>query len=153
MSDSDDRFAFDEFPRKKLSFGFTRRQLWSVLTMNLQVYSGQGEGGSAFKLADLGGLPDHQLAGFTPRVISGCKITVGDGFVWGQPPDADQPVQLFPSDSPALKAFNLFNGQTSLAEVSRCLGQEMGWDEDRSFAYVRGLFLTLVLAHICQPEG
>jgi hypothetical protein len=60
---------------------------------------------------------------------------------------------LFLLDSPALLAFNLLNGQNSLAEVSRQVTDKQAWTKQRGFAYVRGLFLTLVQYGLCMPFG
>ena len=156
MSDHDqpdERYDFENFPYQRLNFGLTRRQLWASLATNVQVYSGKAEGGTAYKLADLGCLPEEILAAVLPQVVPGCAITVEDGFVWGQPPGKPQAARLFPLDSPALTAFNLFNGQTALLEVSRQLSEAYAWDMAHSFAYARGLFLVLILTGVCLPAG
>ncbi|MBN2304532.1 MAG: hypothetical protein JXQ72_08655, partial [Anaerolineae bacterium] len=148
-----DPFAFEEFPREPLKFPVTRRQLFSSMRTNLEVASGKAEGGTALQLADLGSAPDSALAGLMPQVLPGCTITVEQNMVFGQAPDGPRPLPLFPLDSPALQVFNLFNGQTPLAEVSRQLADMHVWPRQRSFAYVRGVFLTLVLCGLCLPTG
>jgi hypothetical protein len=153
MPEAAEKYAFEKFPRRPLVSGVTRRRLWSALTTEFLVYSGKGRGGTACKLADLGELPDEQLAEVVPEVVPGCEIAVRGGFAWGRPPLAGRPIELFPLDSPALTAFNLFNGLTPLGEAGVRLAQASGWDEARSFAYVRGLFLCLVMAGICRPGG
>ena len=153
MPEVAEKYAFEKFPRRPLVSGVTRRRLWSALTTEFLVYSGQGRGGTAYKLADLGELPDEQLAEVVPEVVPGCEIAVRGGFAWGRPPSARRPIELFPLDSPALTAFNSFNGLTPLGEASVRLAQASGWDEARSLAYVRGLFLCLVMAGICRPGG
>lgn len=153
MPEAAEKYAFEKFPRRKLNLGVTRRQLWSALTLELEVYGGKVDGGTAYRLADLGELPDEQLAEVVPEVVPGCEIAVRDGFVWARPSAARKPIQLFPLDSPALTAFNLFNGLTPLGEAGAQLAQRLGWDEARSFAYARGLFLCLVTTGICQPGG
>lgn len=153
MSKSEDeRFDFEKVPYRKLDFRLTRRQLWASMSANLQVYSGKGEGGSAYKLADLGDLPAEKLGAVIPEVVTGCAITVSADFVWGQPPDKDQPIKLFPLNSPALTAFNMINGENALLEISRRLSEGSGWDMAFSFAYARGLFLALVLVGVCLPK-
>jgi len=153
MSKNKEHFAFDQVPRAPLPFNVNRRHLYSALFTEFNVYSGKDEGGTAYKLADLGVWPDEKLYMLTPVVAAGCKISIADGIVCGQPEGATKPVQLFPLDSPALAAFNLFNGQTLLGEVSRQMAKEQSWDDTHAFAYVRGLFLWLVLAGVCQPKG
>jgi len=153
MSKSEDeRFDFEKVPYQKLDFCLTRRQLWSSLSTNLQVYSGKGEGGSAYKLADLGDLPPEKLGAVIPEIVPGCEITVSEGFVWGKPPAKEQAFKLFPLASPALTAFNLFNGENALLEISRRLSECSEWDMVHSFAYVRGLFLCLVLIGVSLPR-
>ena len=146
-------YAFERFPRCKLNLGVSRRQLWSALRTEFVVFGGKAEGGIAYKLADLGDLPDEQLAEVIPQIVSGCEILVRDGFVWGRSPSAHRPIQLFPLGSPVVTAFNQFNGRTPLGEASVRLAQMLGWDAARSFAYARGLFLCLVMVGICRPAG
>lgn len=153
MSEKVERFAFDQVPRSPLPFNVRRGRLFSALFTELDVYSGKNEGGTAYKLADLGVWPDEKLYMLTPVVAEGCKISIDGGMVCGQPAGTPKPMQLFPVDSPALSAFNQFNGMTLLGEVSRALAQEQGWDADQAFAYMRGLFLWLVLAEVCVPKG
>ncbi len=150
---TDDRFAFEEFPRDDITFQFSRREFWSVIVGNVAALHKKGQGTPAYSLANLGSWPDERLVPLMPFVVPGCCIAMHDGFIWGQPSATRPPVKLFPDDSPALSAFNLFNGTVTLGGVSYHLKEITGWDEQRSFAYVRGLFLSLVLAGICQPRA
>ncbi len=149
---SDDTFAFDRFPRADLRFPISRRQFWKSIFANWEVFRGTGKGGHAFTLAGLGSLPDEQLATFRPAMVPHCRLSMHDNFVWGQPPTAKQARKLFPSESPALTAFNLFNGRLTLDEVSQRLAEQLGWEAAYSFAYARGVFLALVQVGICQPQ-
>ncbi len=146
--------AFENFPRGQLTFRFTRRQLWSALTNEFVVSGNRQHGQAAFSLADLGEFIDEDLGPIVPVVTPGCKISVEDGFVCGLPPTVTESIQLFPIPSPALSVFNLFNGQTSLGEAADRFNGPPGedWDPARRFAFVRGLFLCLVLAGICAPK-
>lgn len=146
-------FDFENYPRKRLQFGLTRRQLWTNLLHSTNVQVAKAEGGRAFELADLGELPDNRLAIFIPQVIPGTTITANEGFVWGQLANSERVIQLFPLDLPALTAFNAFNGQNTLLDASEILQAQTTWEQDRCFAYVRGLFLSLVVHGICQPGG
>lgn len=149
---TDDRFAFDQFPRANLPVHYNRRQFWSALRMGVEVTAGRTEGGVALTLSELGQWPDERIFGISPVVVPGCEITVKAEMVWGKPSSASAPVSLFPLDSPALSAFNLFNGLNTLDEVSHALAETMGWDIERAFAYARGLFLSLVMAGVCIPK-
>ncbi len=153
MSDTADRFAFETFPRGTLAMHLSRRKFWSALTNELLVYASQGEGRKAYKLADLGNWSDQQLAEIIPVIVTGCEISVKEGFVWGKPPGSRSVYQLFPLGSPAVSVFNRINGQICLDENAQNLVQETNWDATRAFAYVRGVFLWLVLAGVCIPKG
>ena len=148
----DEQFAFEKFPRGRLQFRLSRRQLWSALSTEFMVVRKEQQGEDTYKLSDLGALPDEALADVIPVVAPGCRISTGDGFVWGQPSAAAKPIQLFPLDSPALAAFNLFNGLTPLSEAAKYLAAATGWESALSFAFARGLFLSLVLAGVCAPK-
>jgi len=151
MSDDTDRFAFDKFPRGFLAFGVSRRQFLPTLVNDFLVSCDKTDGRPTYKLSDLGTWEDDKLAVVIPRVVKGCEISVEDGFVWGQPPKTIQPVKLFPIDSPARVAFNNINGTISIWGISEEVRLAAGWDDERSFSYVRGLFLWLVLTRVCQP--
>lgn len=147
----DDPYAFDQFPRGNLTFQYQRRQFWANLAQNLEAVQGREQGRDAFSLVELGTWPDGDLAEILPGVVPGCKITMVEGFVCGQPPEAPAPKRLFPVDAPALTAFNLFNGQTPLDDIADAVAVKTGWEAERAFAYTRGIFLTLVVAGVCQP--
>ena len=146
-----DRFAFDQFPRGLLAFSVSRRQFLPTLVNDFLVTCEETDGRPAYKLADLGTWPEEKLVTVIPRVIKGCRISVEAGFVWGQPPGISKPVKLFPLDSPATLAFNHINGLTSIQEINEAVRLAAGWDLEHSFAYVRGLFLWLVLTRVCEP--
>jgi hypothetical protein len=146
-----DGFDFENFPHESLQFRVTRRQLFASMRTNVEVLNRKAEGGAVFELADLGCMTDGQLAGMTPQMIPGCQITIAEGVVFGQAAHMADAKPLFLLDSPALLAFNLFNGQNSLAEVSRQVTDKQAWIKQRGFAYVRGLFLTLVQYGLCMP--
>lgn len=149
---SDNRYAFDQFPRGRLVFTYTRRGLLTSFLQNVEVVEAQEQGQRTHTLADLGNWPDDELGEVTPLVVPGVEIITKDGFVWGQPPNTTEPICLFPIESPALIAFNLFNGLNFVSETSAELAGATGWDYTYSFAYTRGLFLSLVVAGICLPR-
>jgi len=153
MSASQNDFAFDQFPRAKLAFPVSRRQFLSALNTDYLAWSKKANGGAVFTLADLGILPDEDLARIIPEVSPGCQISIQEGTIYAKPAAQPKPRQLFPLDCPALTVFNLFNGQTSLAEASRHLAEHTGWEEGKCFAYTRGVFLSLVQAGVCLPKG
>ena len=102
-------------------------------------------------LSQLGNLPDEQLSEIIPKILPDCKILIEHGFVLATPAGADEATELFSVDSPALTVFNQFNGQTFLADVVGTIARNMDWDIDYAFAYVRGVFLSLVVAGVCIP--
>lgn len=153
MPTDHDPVLFDQFPRTKLVFKVDRRQFLSSLNTEYLAWSKKAGGGAVFTLADLGVFTDESLARIVPEIASGCKITVQDGFVYGQPAARDKPLKLIPLDSPALDVFNHFNGMTGLSDAARDLSRDTGWEADRAFAYTRGVFLWLVQAGVCLPKG
>ncbi len=150
---TDDAYAFDQFPRGQLQFKFSRRGFLTALFTGAEVMWGKTDGRKALTLEQLGSYPDDALAEVMPVVTPRCVIFEQDGFVWGQPWGAVGPLRLFPLDSPALSAFNGFNGRNPLGEISADLAATTGWETQHSFDYVRGLFLTLVQIGVCQPQG
>lgn len=153
MPDSPDLFDFEKFPRQPLNFQISRKRFFSSLLDYLHVSDLETSGVPAYSLSGLGVLPDEALAPMVPEVLPGCKISLKDGFVWGKTKERHQPMRLFPSDSPALSVFNSFNRKNTLGDASRLLAAEMKWNPGDSFAYVRGVFLWLVLLRVCQPKN
>jgi len=158
MSKDSESFPFGKFPRGNLALGVSRRGFLTALKTEVLVLGGKNEGGLAFKLSELGSWSDQELSEVIPQIKPGSVIQVQDGYVLGYHPETarekfvSKPLILFPLDSPALYAYNLMNGFTTLDQVSSRLADETGWDTIQSFAYVRGLFLWLVWLGICVPR-
>ncbi|NOH02563.1 MAG: hypothetical protein HND47_11710 [Chloroflexi bacterium] len=143
-----DPFAFEAFPRGWLAFRITRRQFLPTLLDNIHAYCADAP---AHGLDELGTWDDEKLGGVVPKVNPGVKVSMKDGQVYGQPKTIENPLRLFATNSPALRAFNQMNGFTPLREIANSMAKENGWDGEHSFNYVRGLFLWLVLCLICEP--
>ncbi|MGD2253198.1 MAG: hypothetical protein PVF70_09830 [Anaerolineales bacterium] len=148
MTKDSDPFAFDQFPRGWLQFGVSRRQFLPALLENLKV---EGEETSSFKLSELGTWPDKRLGQLIPQRAPNVRINLKDGWVYGQAPNSSTPFRLFPSNSPALSAFNQMNGKTRVSQIADVVAIENRWPGERAFAYVRGVFLYLVICRICMP--
>jgi len=142
---------FRRFPRRDLTFRLTRRGLLQQCAREMEVWAGEARGGHGYALAHLGSLPDDALALLVPAIIPGSQISVVEGCVWGQPPDAAQPSPLFALDPVALAAFNGMNGRAPLQAIAADLALDTGLDLAEAFAYTRGLFLHLVQMRVCLP--
>ncbi len=154
MTQRDDtRYAFEQVPRGQLAFKANRRKFLPSLLVEIQAFNKKADGGAVLKLADLGNCSDEELAGIIPVIVPGCEISLINDSVYARPPDAIEPFELFPVGTPALKVFNLFNGFNTLDEACYQLLLETDWEIPRAFAYVRGVFLWLVLAGVCRPAG
>ncbi len=147
-----DREAFDRFPRGRLSLKWDRRQVLTAFVTELRVMADERRGGSAYRLSDLGTLPDDIVELLTPTLAPLCTFVERHGFVCGYPRFGKRPVRLFSVASPAKPAFACFDGRTPLGAIARRLQNELGWESARAFAYVRGLFLHLVTLGFCLPK-
>ena len=145
-------YPFEKFPHITLTFSVPRKQLLSSILDEMLVSRKRGAGEEAHKLSQLGKWSDEQLAPVVPLVVSGANIKIKESFVTGTSPGKEERIQLFPLDSPALLAFNMFNGYHSLSETASALVEQLNWDSPQSFAYVRGVFLAMVMIGICQPK-
>jgi hypothetical protein len=152
MSNQEKSKSFEQFPRQDLPFRFSRRELFGLLPAELRVSKEESQGIPGFSLSSLGSAPDDYLAQIIPVMVPDCRISVADGWVWGQLPNAPQPEKLFQAETAVIHAFNQFNGRNDLGAASYRLAHEMDWDEKRAFALVRGLFLYLVQRRVCQPK-
>lgn len=142
---------FERFPRCDLIFERSRREFFRSILREAQVTTGRLAGGKGYNLAALGALPDEVLGQVKPAIISGCRISVRDGFVWGQPLEGRERSLFSLAERAAQSAFNQFNGRSTVQQIAARLSEEMDWPRDRSFALVRGLFLTLVCYQLAVP--
>jgi hypothetical protein len=153
LSDQISSFDFEQYqPREAEPISTSRRGLLRALMSEVHAYSGKVDGKPILKLADLAALTDEELAIIRPVRVNECKINLREKMVWAFPPDRIEPLLLFPIDSPALRAFNLFDGFHTLEEISQALVEETAWAREKAWAYTRGLFLYLVNAHVCVPK-
>lgn len=143
-------YEFENFPRGKLPASLTRRQFFSGLMNEVRAFAHE-EGHPVYRLDDLGDLPDGELAQVRPVLLPGCETFQEDGYVWGKTPEGRKGVRLFPVDSPAAFVLEQFDGEAMIIEAARRLASGLGWEKKRAFAYVRGVFLWLVLARLSVP--
>lgn len=130
---------------------FDRRQIFHKLVTDVRVSEGRSRGGVALRLADLGSLPDEQLAFFCPALVPGCALVEDAGVLWAAVAEQGGRVRLFTPTRESRLAIDSFNGATPLRDVAHNLARHTGWDLDHSSAYVRGLFLHLVTLGVCLP--
>ncbi|MEO8355194.1 MAG: hypothetical protein ABI621_04720 [Chloroflexota bacterium] len=146
-------YPFENVPYGRLPMKVSRGKLFPALLTELGAFSNRANGGVVRKLEDLGTCPDEQLALITPAIATGCKIIVEGRGVYAQLPSVSQAFEIFPLDTPAEMIFDLFDGMTTLDEMSDYLARQTNWEVSRAFAYTRGFFLWLVLAGVCLPKG
>lgn len=77
-------------------------------------------------------------------------LSISEGMVWGQPPGDQAPRRLCAAEPANLLILRAIDGRTALGAVAEQVQHETQLSE-RSFAYVRALFLRLVLAHVATP--
>lgn len=147
-----DSDAFDTFPRGRLSLKWDRRKVLSMFATELRVLADARHGGSAYKLSDLGNLPDDLLELMTPVIVPGCTITERQELMWGGFARSTRRVRLFSAASPARRVCESFDGRTPLGVIGRRLAEETGWEPTRAFAYTRGVFLHLVTLGFSLPR-
>jgi hypothetical protein len=153
LSDQPSPFDFEKYqPRESTPIPTSRRGLLRAVISEIHAYSGKVDGKLTLKLADLALLPNEELESIRPVRMDGCRINLRENMVWAQAVGQIEPAALFPVDSPALKAFNLFDGRHSLADIGLALAGETGWPDEKARAYTRGLFLKLVSLHVCVPK-
>jgi hypothetical protein len=137
-------------PRRPLSFGLTRRELFGSLRSELERRTAD-ERRPAYKLTMLGALPDEQLARIVPALVPGARLSIDDGAVWGRPgPDA-LPRRLFAAERATLAVLEAIDGWSSLGAIAEALRRNSGEPVERSFARVRSVFLDLVVARLAVP--
>lgn len=144
---------FEDYPRRELKSGVTRRQLLGAILTELQLSGRQKEEHPSARINDLGCLPDDELKLFVPRMLPGTQITLKDNAVWGQPPGFTRPARLFTFETPTIFVFNLMNGENTLEQIAYQMAVHLGWPSQRAFAFSRGLFLTLLDLSVAAPKN
>ena len=130
----------------------TRRQFFSGLMDEVRAYS-QTSDHPYYRLCDLGDMPNATLAFIVPVPIPGGEFFTEVEYIWGKPAQARTPIRLFPADSQASYVLHQFNSKNNISDTSRNLALQAGWDKQKAFAYVRGVFLWLVLAKLFAPAN
>lgn len=139
-------------PHRESAFTVSRREFLPALLQETLAVVGSFRGRQSFRLAELGSLPDHQLAQIKPIVNPAHEIFVDQGYVCSRDRKTGATLKLFPMEKENLAVFNLFNGAHSLGQISQYLSEELDWDEAESFARARDLFLSLVNHLVCVPK-
>jgi hypothetical protein len=143
---------FVTFPRQPLPANISRRELFATLLAGMQAESAKQDGQAVFRLEDLGALPDVDLATIVPIIPLDCQIRPNEGFYWARTSKSVKARQLFLAEPAIEFVLSMINGMASLGDISQKLAARMNWQEERAFAYVRGLFLSLVFVHVCYPN-
>jgi hypothetical protein len=139
-------------PHPDLSFTYSRREFWPALLREAFVLFGTVKGGQSGQLAELGSLPDSQLAQVRPIISPSCEITVDQDYVCARSKKTKAVTRLFPMEEETLIIFNYFNGEHTLGAIGTQVAREMCWDEAQGFARARDLFLSLVGRQVCVPR-
>lgn len=147
-----DRFAFETYPRGDLPVKIDRRQMFLSFATAARVREAESRGVNAFRLSSLGSLADELLGLLSPAQVPGCRLAEDRGLVWAHLPGARQPVALCSSDSPARTILHRFDGHSMIERIARDLAADQAWSEAKAFAYVRGLFLHLIVLGVCVPR-
>ena len=143
---------FINFPRMKLTIPIARRAFFSALIETSVAISRKNEGECVTNLAGLGISPDDELENIIPTIMTDAEISTKNEILVGKSAQTGKSYQLFSVNSPAMDIFNQFNGENTLLEISKNQAKRCSWDKSKCFAYVRGVFLTLVVAGLCTPK-
>lgn len=150
MSNDDD--IFEHFPRKVLPIPIARSKLFSALADELKAGSEKLDGKRVLSLSELGNCSDDELKVIVPIILPNTNISTKNGYVVGKSSMTGKSYRMFSTSSPAHFVLNLFNGNNTLASISLELANETNRSLEHSFAYTRGVFLSLVIAGLCVPR-
>ena len=144
---------FVSFPRKKVEVNVSRRELAAAALMELEVANAAGPTRHAFRLADLGDMPDEALGELIPQPSPERPAWEEAGFLCVRMPGREKPQHLLPLEEGVQFCFRQIDGVSSLSQIARRLGAKMGWEAQKAFGYVRGFFLSLVYYQVCLPRN
>ena len=130
-----------------------RRRFFRYMARETVVWFEQLCGRPHILISDIARLPPEVLTSVIPRMRPGLQIIAGVDRVSARLPDGDRTVELLPCDEANLFVFNRFNGQNGLGQISAELAAAMSWPPERSFAFVRDLFLRLLALQVCVPAN
>lgn len=139
-----------DIPRRPLSFGVTRRELFRSLRPDGEQRK-PARDVPAYSLKALGTFTDEELATITPALVPGCRLSVSEGMVLGWAPADEAPRRLFAAERTNLRILDAIDGRACLGAIAGQVREETDLSE-HSFACVRALFLELVLARIAAPR-
>ena len=143
---------FESFPHKALPIPIARSRFFSAVVEEMHAHSEKLDGKRVLKLSELGNYSDDDLQPIIPMIVPKSDISLKDGHIVGKSAMTGQSYRLFSVSSPALIVFNMINGNNTVKTISEALAKETEWTTERSFAYTRGVFLSLVIAGLCVPK-
>jgi hypothetical protein len=144
-------YEFEKFPRGKLPACLPRRQFFTGLINEIRAFTHEEEH-PVFRLDDLGDMEDHDLAQVIPIQLPCSEIYHEDGYMWGRALETKKGVRLFPVNSEAAFVLDKLDGNHRINDAARSLAEHSGWEKPKAFAYVRGVFLWMVLAKLYVPK-
>jgi hypothetical protein len=121
------------------------------LLREARVLSSTLKGGRSFALSELAELPDEQLKALIPLVRPVFDVFVEGERLVARHKEAGSIIELGPATREQVMALNLLAAETRLEVAGRRMARQMGWQEERGFAYVKDLFLSLVAHLVCVP--
>lgn len=146
-----EEFPFETFPYGEIHVSTPRRKFLSAVMTEIKVYNKSSKDHQGRKLSDLGRWNTDELLCVVPMLIPGSRVEIKQEYICITP-NGGRPLMLFSLHSPALFVFNLFDGMNTLDEIAEAVSRQNSWSDDKSFAYTRGVFLSLVAVGVCQPK-
>jgi hypothetical protein len=150
-TDPNEEYPFEQFPHGEIHLGTPRRKFLTGLLREMRAYKEKGDVHRSKKLSDLGNWSDEELYSVIPMIAPDSKWEVNENNLCGIN-GSKRRIILFSTQSPAFLVYNLFDGSNALDEIADTLSRQMDWPTEKSFAYSRGVFLSLVTIGLCQPK-
>lgn len=131
-----------------------RRDFFRSLLRDTIVLAHEAQGRPQLRLSDLGRLPEDRLREVVPEVVFGAEVTVEGAAAVVLPPGSTDEAAGLPIGPPeAVRAAEMFDGETPLGQVADALAEELGMEPQAALSIVRGAFLAMVDARACVPAN
>ncbi len=102
------------------------------------------------RLKDLWECPEERLLAVRPMFVAGATVFADRDRMFGRRGRLE-PVDLYGLDEPGTFVLCRFDGRSPLAGIADELSTARGWESARAEAYVKDVFLRLVVLGLCTP--
>ena len=131
----------------------TRRSFFRQMFSSIFVLMEELKGRRHFKLSDLPDLKKTQFLQLKIRIKDGIFIFKECGVVWADHGDGCERQLLYKENIIKGIVLDFVGENQTIEQILKRLSEKVGWEEERSYRYIRGFVLNLVNKGVCIPDS